>query len=134
MPKYEMTNPPSIHLYRKSLAIVLEDKKAMERYLPLLRAHYRAAGHTATLRELNRVAKCKKDSAVNMLHVLLAKRMFESSGIRPNVPQWQEDGNLWWPFIYVFHKSDSVDIPSTYQLRPELVQALEELDDNLRLV
>jgi len=67
-----------------------------------------------------------------MLHVRLAKRMFESSGIRPDVPQWWEDGDLWWPFIYVFHKSETVRVPSTYQLRPELVWALEELDETLR--
>jgi hypothetical protein len=128
MPTFQMTNPPSVDEYRQGLHRLVSDAKAKTRYLPLLRAHYLAPLRTATLEELNKVARCQKVSAVNMLHVHIAKRMFKDSGIRPIVPNWNKGTDpRWWPFVYIYHDT-GIETLNTYELRPELATALDEMN------
>ena len=130
MPSYEMTNPPSVSEYKKGLLLLFSNAKSKASYLPLLLAHYRAPGRTVTLGELNKIAGCKTVTGVNMLHVHIAKGMFSNSGIRPDVPAWDRNDARWWPFLYIYHET-GLETSNAYELRPELAQALAELDEVL---
>jgi len=108
--------PPAISAYKKAFKALLPTLSDV--HLSLLRAHYDAPAHVATVQDL--ADKCGIPSwrTVNRQYGELAKRVLEEMGYEK--PK-NNDGSLWLLGIVFWYEGMSM------YLRPEVVRAIEEL-------
>jgi hypothetical protein len=112
------SDPRELTVEQYRAAFLKLEPKLTAKQRELLQAHYGAPGHKATYTELARLVGWKRYSAVSLHYGGLARKIGEMYGLRlPELWVW---GGVLSSFEHLAREWE-------FTLRPQVVQALEEL-------
>jgi hypothetical protein len=94
--------------------------------MKILRAHFRAPGHSATARQLAREVGYENFNAINLQYGALAEAIASGLGVKSQpVPEGTSVGFWLWALVEWDGKDAEGEQP--FKLRPEVVEALRRM-------